>query len=125
MEPKNKVITTFLILIFLIAALYLFTNWFSKTTGYIIEDDPDIYLAECLTKKGSKFFTSDSCPNCDSQKQLFGNSAYPHVNSIDCTRNPSECSLLQSLPAWYINGSLHYGLKTTDELRKLSACEGA
>jgi len=53
MEKGKKVIITFVILVFLVAFLYFFSDWFSKATGYIVDEDPDNYLAKCLTDKGS------------------------------------------------------------------------
>jgi hypothetical protein len=123
MEARKKVMATFGFLVILISVLYLFTGWFSKTTGYGIENDPDIYLAKCLSDHGSKLYSSDNCPECKEQKRLFGSSAYNFVYTLDCSKDPSTCSNLKSIPAWHINGSFHYGVKSMNELRTLSGCE--
>lgn len=125
MENRSKVILTFVVLVSLIAALYLFTDWFSKTTGLAVGEDPDNALAKCMTEKGVKFYGAKSCPNCEKQKSLFGTSAFQFVNYVECLDNPALCINLKGVPAWYINGSIYYGVKTPDELRVLSKCEEA
>jgi len=123
MESRTKVIFTFLTLIFLIGGLYFFADWFSKATGYNVENDPDVSLTKCLTKKGIKFYGTDNCPLCHKQEGLFGTAAIQFLNYIDCSKHPGDCAHLQKVPAWYINGTLSYGIKTMADLRKLSACE--
>jgi len=121
MEKGIKVIITFGILVFLIAFLYLFSDWFSKATGYIVGEDPDNYLAKCLTRTGVMLYVSKSCPDCDIQKSLFGNSAVSYLNYTDCGTGGS-CRDLEGLPAWKINGTVYYGIKTLSHLRELSGC---
>ena len=125
MENRSKAIVTFIVLVGLVVALYLFTDWFSKTTGLAVGEDPDNALAKCMTEKGVKFYGAKSCPNCEKQKVLFGTSAFQFLNYIECLNSPSACANLKGVPAWYINGSIYYGIKTPDELRKLSRCQGA
>lgn len=125
MEAREKVITTFFILVFLIAAFYLFSNWFSKTTGYGIGEDPDNYLARCLTENGAKLYTSESCPDCKRQESLLGTTTYRFIYKMDCSKDPSVCSNLKTIPAWYINNTFHYGIKTTAELKELSGCKNS
>ena len=122
MEKKYKIIFTFAFLIFLVAILYFFTDWFSKATGYIIGEDSDKELAKCLTEKGIKLYTVANCNFCEKQKKLFGNEALKYLNYVECSENFLECSKLKSVPAWKINGEINYGLKSLDELRALSGC---
>lgn len=121
MESRTKVILTFIALVFLIISLYIFTDWFSKTTGLSVGEDPDNELAKCLTANGAIFYTENSCQDCVQQKSLFGTSAFKYLNSIECENNPS-CSDIKVFPAWKINNTLFYGIKTTKELRELSGC---
>lgn len=123
METKNKVILTFIVLIFLIAALYIFADWFSKTTGFLVEDDPDNKLAKCLTQKGARLYSASSCPNCKKQESFLGIAIFESLNKIDCSSSPLSCSELRMVPAWFVNNSMHYGVKTTQELKALSGCE--
>lgn len=123
MESRTKVIFTFLTLIFLIGGLYFFADWFSKATGYNIENNPDVALTKCLTKKGVKLYGANDCPLCLKQEQLFGNTAIQFLDYTDCSKKPEECTHLAKVPAWYINGTLSYGVKTISDLKKLSVCE--
>ncbi len=122
MEKRNKVITTFIFAILLISLLYLFSDWISKTTGYLVEDNPDKDLAKCLSSKGAKLYGSKTCPDCIKQKKLFGDEAFSFINYIECSKNPLACSDIGSVPAWDINGELVYGIKNLDELRILAKC---
>jgi len=106
----------------LVAFLYFFSDWFSKATGYIVDEDPDNYLAKCLTDKGSVLYVSKSCPDCEIQKNLFGSSAIRYVNYTDCSVGESSCRELAGLPAWKLNGSVYYGVKTLTDLRGLTGC---
>ncbi len=122
MEGRNKVILTFIILIFLIAFLYLSSDWFSRTTGFGIQEDPDIVLAKCLTQKGIKLYGAKACSDCQKQIQLFGPSAFEHINYIICNGEGGTCQEILSVPAWDINGTIYYGIKSTNNLRSLSGC---
>ena len=123
MEGRNKIFVSFIVLVSLIIVLYFFTEWFSKTTGYIVGEDPDNALAKCLTKEGAKLYTTDSCPECKKQKSLFGTSSFKFIDKVDCSYERAACLNLQLLPAWFINDTVYYGVKSTDELRILSGCE--
>ncbi|MEK6843914.1 MAG: hypothetical protein AABX83_00655 [Nanoarchaeota archaeon] len=123
MEKRHKIIFTFAFLILLITVLYFFTDWFSKATGYIIGEDSDKELAQCLTEKNAKLYTINNCNSCDKQKNLFGNEAIKYLNYYECSDNIIECSRLESVPAWEINDKLYYGIKNLDELRLLSGCK--
>lgn len=123
MEKRHKIIFTFAFLILLITVLYFFTDWFSKATGYIIGEDSDKELARCLTEKNAKLYTTNNCNYCDKQKKLFGNEAIKYLDYDDCSENIVECSKLESVPAWAINGEIYYGVKSLNELRILSGCK--
>ena len=123
MEKRNKIMFTFAFLILLVTVLYFFTDWFSKATGYIVGEDSDKELAKCLTEKGVKLYTIDNCNYCEKQKKLFGNEALKYLNYYECSGDILECSKLESVPAWEINGDIYYGIKSLDELRVLSGCK--
>ncbi len=122
MKARNKVIITFIALIVIIAVLYSFSNWFSKTTGFLLAEDPDNELAKCLAQNGARLYGSSSCPNCKKQESLFGSSAFQYLNYFDCTENPMPCSNIRMVPAWYVNNTMYYGVRTTAELKSLSGC---
>jgi len=122
MEDKNKVIITFVILIFLIVFLYFFSDWFSRTTGFGIQEDPDVSLAKCLSQKGIKLYGAKACSDCEKQIQLFGTSAFEHITYIVCNGERGICQEILSVPVWDINGTFYYGIKSTNILRSLSGC---
>lgn len=122
MQKRNKLIITFVFLVFLVAGLYFFTDWFSKTTGYAVGEDPDINLANCLTSKGIKMYGGKSCPICKFQESLFGE-AFKFIPYVDCSKKLMECFDLESVPAWEINGKIYYGIKELSTLRILSGCK--
>ncbi|MDO8508113.1 MAG: hypothetical protein Q7S27_00345 [Nanoarchaeota archaeon] len=122
MEKRFKVITTFTLAVLLIVVLYNFSDWFSKTTGYLINDDPTNDLARCLTDGGAKFYGSKTCPDCNEQKEIFGAVAFKLLDYIDCSKEPIECSNIKSVPAWEINYTMHYGTKSLNDLKVLSKC---
>jgi len=105
----------------MIVGLYLFTDWFSKTTGYVLGEDEKIKLAQCLNDKNSVFYYEENCINCYKQIEDFGE-AISYISMFDCT-NTDVCSNLRVLPAWEIDGSLHYGRLGLDELIELSGCD--
>ena len=115
-------VATFIMAVLLVMILYNFTDWFSKTTGYLVKDSPENDLARCLAKDGAELYGSKTCPDCRKQKETFGEIAFDFLNYIECSSNPAECSELKSLPAWNISGNIHYGVKNLDELRILSGC---
>lgn len=122
MQKRTKVILSFAFLVILVIGLYIFSEWFSKTTGYIVGEDADDRLAKCMTEKGARFYGSKSCPDCRKQESLFGLSAFKYINYVDCYKYPRLCGDLKSIPAWEINGRILYGVRMLNELRIFSNC---
>ncbi len=122
MKKVVKAAITFIFAILLVASLYIFSDWFSKTTGYIIDESPEMDLARCLALKKVKIYGADSCPDCSLQKKLFKDEAFKILNYINCSESPIQCKEIKSVPAWEINNSLIYGIRNLNELRYLSKC---
>ena len=122
MEKRIKVIITFTLAVILIAVLYQFSDWFSKTTGYLIGEDTDIDFAKCLSLKEVKFYGSETCNDCRKQQKIFGKEAFSYINYIDCSKSSVKCYELERIPAWEVKGIFYYGTKTRDELKILSSC---
>ena len=102
--------------------LYFFSDWFSKTTGYVIGDEEEeTSLAKCLSEKGTILYGAKKCPNCEKQRDFFGK-GFRFLNYKECNGN-NECSELRGLPAWMINGKFHYGLKSLEDLKLISGCQ--
>jgi hypothetical protein len=51
MQAQTKVFLTFGILVLLIGGLYLFSDWFSKVTGYQLGEDQKIRFIQCLNER--------------------------------------------------------------------------
>lgn len=122
MEKRFKLYATLAFLVILVASLYYFTDWFSKATGYIVGEDPEIKLAKCLKERNFKLYTAKNCPECDVQRTLFGD-AYRFLDYTECTLNPDECQEVNSVPAWKIMGKYYYGKRSLEELRLASGCQ--
>ena len=120
MEQFGRTIITFGVLVFIIFGLYFFSDWFSKTTGYVLGEDEKLQLAQCLTIKEAIFYRSATCPDCDNQLELFGNGAVRFLNVVNCA-SADECPN-GGVPAWKVNGQTYYGIKQFNELIELSGC---
>lgn len=119
MEQQLRTIITFVVLIFIVFGLYFFSDWFSKTTGFVLGEDEKLKLAQCLGDK-STFYKSSTCPECDKQLEHFGKDASRFLNIVSCL-NVDECPA-GGVPAWKIGSQIHYGVKNLDELTILSDC---
>ena len=121
MEKRMQVLVTFVIAVLLITGLYIFTDWFSKVTGYFAGEDEKTKLAQCLDGKNAEFYSDIYCPNCAKQKQIFG-SQIKLIKTIECGQKMENCPNIKEIPAWYINKTIHYGYFNLTELDKLSGC---
>ncbi len=120
MEQFTRTALTFGILVFIIFGLYVFSDWFSKTTGYVLGEDEKLRLAQCLTIKEIIFYRSATCPDCDEQLEKFGKDASRFLKIVSC--NTSDECPSGGVPAWKIGTQTHYGVKNFDELTSISGC---
>ncbi len=122
MEKRQKVIISFIIMVFLIFGFYYFSDWFSKTTGYLVSgEDEETTLAKCISEKNTTLYTAKYCPDCRKQKELFGE-GLKYINNIECLGGIKRCYELKMVPAWDINGRLYYGLKSLSDLKIITNC---
>ncbi len=129
MKPKTrekkkfkKFLITLIILFVLVVGLYLFADWFSKTTGYSIDAEEKTKLAQCLSGKGVEFYCSESLSDCEKQKDIL-DTAFKYISYIDCGEDKALCPNVKEIPAWYIKKDFVFGVKSIKELRELSGCE--
>lgn len=94
--------------------------------------EAEIALARHLTRIGAKEYAAWWCPYCHIQKQLFGKQAYRLLTSIECdaqgtNAQPKLCQAakIESLPTWQINGKLYPGLRSLNELARISGYKSA
>ena len=86
-----------------------------------------IALAKYLKDNGVVKYSAYWCPNCLNQSELFGKQAYRELNVVECSRDGknSQTKLcldkkIKGFPSWEINGEIILGVKTLEELSKLS-----
>jgi uncharacterized membrane protein len=102
-------------------------GWEITTTS----GEAEIALAKHLASKGALMYSAYWCPHCYEQKQLFGKEAFKEVGKVECDPKgvapaPQKCvdAKIRAFPSWVINGELHEGVKTLDELAKLTGYTG-
>lgn len=120
MEQYTKTMITFGVFVVVLFGLYYFSDWFSRTTGYVLGDDEKMKLATCLKNNGAVFYTSSTCPDCERQLEMFGKDAAGVLNVVICA-SVDECPI-GGVPAWRIGRETIYGVKEFDELIRISGC---
>jgi glutaredoxin len=83
-------------------------------------------LAQHLSTTGSVMYGAYWCPHCADQKALFGD-AIDQITYVECAEDgdnaqPQLCQdkQIQGYPTWEIDGQLHPGVKSLDDLATLS-----
>lgn len=121
METKNKVIILIAIVIILGFGFVATSKYITKTTGYGVSEEESVIIAQCLKNKGVIMYGTDSCVHCKEQKKQLG-SAFRFINYVACEENPDACASLEGVPAWQINGEMHYGVQEIETLAELAGC---
>lgn len=121
MQSSTRFMLTLGVLVVLITGLYLFSDWFSKTTGYVLGEDQQIRLVECLNQKSSVFYTKSDCVDCFRQEEIFAEQAFGLLQVLSC--DDLLCENLASIPAWEIDGKFYYGTMDFNQLSDVSGCE--
>ncbi|MGV8142143.1 MAG: hypothetical protein ACP5NS_00735 [Candidatus Pacearchaeota archaeon] len=120
MEQTARTIITFGVMVSVVFGLYFFSDWFSKTTGYVLGEDEKLKLAQCLSTKDAIFYSSATCPKCEDQIEIFGKTATEFLEIVSCD-TASDCPS-GGVPAWKIGKQTYYGVKQLDELVSISGC---
>lgn len=88
-------------------------------------------LAEHLTNTGAKLYGTYWCPYCNKQEELFKD-AIKKVQVVECdpkgeNAQPQLCNAarVSSYPTWEINGKMHRGVRSLEELAVLSGYQGS
>lgn len=89
-------------------------------------------LAEHLTAQGAVIYTAYWCPHCHEQKELFGKQATEKLTVVECAPDgangqPKLCQQkgIDGFPTWEIDGQLDSGVKSLEQLAKLSGYQGS
>nr|WP_290224449.1 hypothetical protein [Trichocoleus desertorum] len=84
-------------------------------------------FASYLTQANIKVYSAYNCPFTLMQRQLFGEETFKQVHYIECHANgknaqPSLCQSLQikQTPTWEINGHFYSGVRSLEQLARLS-----
>ncbi|MBE9039461.1 vitamin K epoxide reductase family protein [Oscillatoriales cyanobacterium LEGE 11467] len=101
-------------------------------TGVGASSPGAIELAGHLSDTDAKMFGAYWCSHCKDQKELFGEQAFKKVDYVECAEDAenSQTQLcrsegIQGFPTWKIDGELHDGVKTLDQLADLSDYSGS
>ena len=92
-----------------------------------ISNPSTMKLAKHLTSKNIIMYSAYWCPHCHDQKELFGKEASKELKIVECAKdglnNQSDlCDIkgINSYPSWEINGEIEAGVKSLEELAKIS-----
>ncbi len=87
-------------------------------------------LAKYLSERGATMYGSHRCAHCQKQKELFGG-AFGRIAYVECSRSgpdpaPALCAAknIRSYPTWEIGGELHEGVRTLEQLGRISGYSG-
>lgn len=105
-----------MIILLAIAGIYYYKN-FNQAT-------PQEKVMSCIASK-TTLYSSKYCPHCQDQKAILSNYLSLFKN-IDCLDEPGKCDEagVDRYPTWQIEGKLYPGVKSINELKKLTNCEG-
>ena len=85
-----------------------------------------VSLAKYLSGRGATMYGSHTCSHCERQKQLFGR-AFGHITYVECGRSgpdpdPTLCAAkkIRSYPTWEIEGEFYEGVRTLEQLGRIS-----
>ena len=140
MERKQKVITTFLVLVLVVVVFYFSTKAITQYTGYVISggDENDIdSFAKCLGKMEVRMYGTFGCSFCQKQEGDFGggdiakgkqilidNGIYYECDPRGEDSKYQECiyAEIQGYPTWVINGKQEIGRISLERIAELSGC---
>ena len=106
----------------LLISIALFTIACERDTTY---DN----FTQCLADSGTIFYGAFWCPHCQSQKELFGDSAdllpYVECDANGKNANPAACNAagIKTYPTWILpDGTIETGTKSLEQLGEWTSC---
>jgi uncharacterized membrane protein/glutaredoxin len=111
-----------------IVGVVLFSSVFLQSKGLNADSNNSwqVGLAKHLTETGAIMYGSYRCPHCAAQKGLFGE-AFKYIRYVECDPTSKEANLalclekgIRGYPTWEIRGNFYTGLRSLEELSKLS-----
>lgn len=103
------------IIIFILLIIYMR----SQDTGIA----PTKEFVDCIIGKGSIMYGTSWCHYCQQQKSMLS-PYFEGITFVDCDLQKDECikNNVQSYPTWKINGTLHIGLQSLQQLSDITGC---
>lgn len=126
MDVKKEILISLAVLVVLVVVFYIIASTITRLTGFTITGKAiysDVELEDfvrCLNNEGIKLYFSPTSSECKSQKKLFKD-AFPYLDIIDCSLE--DCSDLEEVPAWEIDGKVIYGKQEIKNLEELTGCK--
>lgn len=122
MDDRTKVIASFVFLVVLVFGLWMFTDWFSKVTGYFGGESETESLITCLQNQGVEYYSIINCKDCEEQEKTIGQ-AIDKIK-VSCGIEGESCKDIHGeFPVWYIGGEVKHGKFSLGELKEISGCE--
>jgi len=116
-------------LIFSALIIFIFVSIASALTGCDSQPDqsnPDMdAFARCLTEKGFKMYGTNTCPHCNAQKEMFGES-FKLIDYTGCDEDQQACidAEIVGVPAWdFPGGERLLGAQELSVLAEKSGCQ--
>jgi hypothetical protein len=119
---KNKIllIAIAIAIVVIIGALWYFSAPKSAAVSVNVLDQ----FAQCLAQKGFVMYGLYSCPHCQAEKALFGDS-FQYVKYVECSTDPNKCTAdnVDAVPTWIEpDGTRLVGTQTLAQLSQASGC---
>lgn len=121
MKNKSKSYTLVLVALIVIAGIAVYFIYQPRTGSSPNTMDA---FAKCLSDRGFVMYGLYSCPHCEAEKQLFGNS-FKYVKYVECSEDPQKCTAekVDAVPTWIeSDGSRLVGTQPLQALAQASGC---
>jgi len=123
-SKKEERIKTFK-LISLIAVILIIVMVIVVISAYLNSQNPKVSrdLAGCLRGQDCILYISKTCPHCELQKELFGESI-SLIEVVDCSEEGELCKErgILKVPSFTCGNKTHFGSKTIEGLELMSGC---
>lgn len=118
---RGYIITISLIILISIGSLIYYS--ITRPTPDLTASEKEI-LAKCLTQKGIYLYGTINCPNCDVQKEKFGE-AIKDIVYINCFVQKENCTKYSEqkiYPYWGMDETVIVGPIPLDKLKEKTNC---
>ena len=120
MEKKYVILISILAILLIVSVVYYSI---SRPATDLTATEKES-LAKCLTQKGIYLYGTINCPNCEVQKEKFGE-AVKDIIYISCYTNKTKCekySTQKVYPYWGMNSTIIVGPIPLLKLKEKTNC---